>query len=223
MRVVLIGVVVAALVACSSGSGSGAKTTSSSRSSVSVGGVAPSGGAEAWPAPPADQVAELTAAAGLTLQTHETLDYHVHAHLDVFIDGQHRSVAAGIGIVITDPAVHTFDIGGQPAYGGITVPCNQPCISPLHTHDRTGILHTESSATTDNTLGQFFVEWNVRLDGNCVGDYCTPTKPIAVYVDGNTTPLAQAAQIPLTNFKEIAIVIGTPPSSIPKSADFSQA
>ena len=41
------------------------------------------------------------------------------------------------------------------------MPCDKPCISPLHTHDVTGIIHTESSTHKDNTLGQLFVEWNV--------------------------------------------------------------
>jgi hypothetical protein len=140
----------------------------------------------------------------------------------MFIDGQHRSVPGGIGIVITDPAVHSGTVAGAPAYGGIQN-CDQPCISPLHTHDITGILHTESATTTDNTLGQFFQEWDVRLDGSCVGTFCAPTTPIAVYVNGKSTPLADAAGVALSNHKEIAIVIGPPPSRIPAAGDFSAA
>jgi hypothetical protein len=116
-----------------------------------------------WPAPPPDRVVELATAAGLVPETAERLAYHVHAHLDVFINGRHQTVPAGIGIVTTDPAVHKGTINGQPAYGGITVPCAQPCISPLHTHTARGILHTESATRVDNTLGQFFTEWDVPL------------------------------------------------------------
>lgn len=36
-----------------------------------------------------------------------------------------------------------------------------PCISPLHTHDTTGSLHTESATAVPNRLGQFFTEWGV--------------------------------------------------------------
>lgn len=175
-----------------------------------------------WPAPPPDRVIELATAAGLVPETAESLQYHVHAHLDVFINGRHQTVPAGIGIVTTDPAVHTGTIAGQPAYGGITVPCAQPCISPLHTHAVTGILHTESPTRVDNTLGQFFTEWNVPLTPQCVDTYCTPDTRLAVYVNGKRQPFAGAAQIPLSNHKEIALVIGRRPSRIPRTADFSQ-
>jgi hypothetical protein len=161
-------------------------------------------------------------AAGLVPETAERLAYHVHAHLDVFINGRHQTVPAGIGIVTSDPAVHQGTINGQPAYGGITVPCAQPCISPLHTHAATGILHTESATRANNTLGQFFTEWDVPLTPQCVGEYCTPNTRIAIYVNGHRQPFADAAQIPLSNRKEIALVIGRRPSRIPRTADFSQ-
>jgi hypothetical protein len=173
-----------------------------------------------WPAPP-DAMAQARAA-GLVPEDAERLEHHVHAHLDVFIDGDHVVVPAGIGINIDDPAVKDFTVDGAPAYGGINPPCDQPCISPLHTHDITGVLHTESATDVDNTLGQFFTEWNVRLDTNCVGDYCSPATTIAVHVDGNPVALAEAAAIPLTDGKEIAIVIGTPPAEVPSTGDFSQ-
>jgi hypothetical protein len=46
---------------------------------------------------------------------------------------------------------------GSLAYGGMKK-CRTPCISPPHTHDTTGILHTESANPKPNTLGQFFTE-----------------------------------------------------------------
>jgi hypothetical protein len=65
-------------------------------------------------------------------------------------------------------------VDGQSAFGGIVSPCAQPCVSPRHTHDVTGILHTESPTDVDNTIGQFFTEWAVTLDLDCIGDYCSP-------------------------------------------------
>ncbi|MBW8856999.1 MAG: hypothetical protein JF604_22330 [Bradyrhizobium sp.] len=53
-----------------------------------------------------------------------------------------EQVPAGIGIVITDPQVHHAVVEGSDQYGGISTPCSNPCISPLHTHDVTGTLHT---------------------------------------------------------------------------------
>ena len=124
---------------------------------------------------------------------------------------------AGIGIDITDPAVHTFDEpDGSKQYGGINPPCAKPCISPLHTHDVTGTLHTESATKKNNTLGQFFIEWDVRLDQKCVATYCQPATPIAIYVNG-TKFAGDPTTIPLSNLEEIAIVIGTPPDKIPQS------
>ena len=57
--------------------------------------AAGSGVVEKWPAPN-DPLAR-AATAGLVPETVEHLAFHVHAHLDVFIDGKHRTVPAGIG------------------------------------------------------------------------------------------------------------------------------
>jgi hypothetical protein len=61
----------------------------------------------------------------------------------------------------------------------------------------------------------------VRLSRSCVGGYCRPTS-IQVYVDGKRYA-GSPRTIKLTNHKEIAIVIGTPPRQIPSKADFSGA
>jgi hypothetical protein len=74
-----------------------------------------SGRAPRWPAPPPDRVIELATAAGLVPETAERLTYHVHAHLDVFVNGRRQTVPAGIGIVTTDPAVRKGTVDGQPA------------------------------------------------------------------------------------------------------------
>ena len=172
-----------------------------------------------WPAP-SDPIARTTAA-GLVAETAERLAFHVHAHLDVFIDGAPVVVPAGIGINIADPGVSEFDLpDGTKSYGGIQG-CGQPCISPLHTHDETGVIHTESATPTPNTLGQFFTEWGVPLSATCVGEYCAPQTVIAIYLNG--TPFTgDPTAIQLSNLLEIAIVIGTPPPVIPATADFSQ-
>ena len=129
-------------------------------------------------------------------------------------------VPAGIGINIKDPAVHSGTIQGRPAYGGIRPPCKQACISPLHTHAETGILHTESPTNVDNTLGELFIEWDVKLNRACVGGYCEPAWKIAFYVNGKAYS-GDPTKIALTDHKEIAIMIGTPRARIPSSAGFS--
>jgi hypothetical protein len=176
-------------------------------------------GAAPWPAP-ADPL-RLALAAGLQPERKETLIHHVHSHLDIFVNGRRVVVPAGIGINIHDPGVRTFDEpGGSKAYGGIEL-CKQPCISPLHTHDSTGILHTESASFVPNRLGQFFTEWHVRLSRSCVGGYCRPAS-VQFFVNGKRYD-GDPRAILLTDRKEIAIVIGTPPKKIPSTADLSRA
>ena len=173
----------------------------------------PAQGSVPWPAPPDPM--ELTRKAGLTPETHEFVFLHIHAHLDVFVNGRPTTVPAGIGIDIDDPAVKRFKASdGSVAYGGISPPCANPCISPLHTHFTDGVLHTEAKQNQFNNLGEFFTEWNVRLDPRCVGGYCKPAAPISVYVDGDLYT-GDARQIELKDQREIAIVIGTAPTKIP--------
>ena len=136
----------------------------------------------------------------------------------MFVDGEAILVPAGIGINIEDPEVKQFD--NPLEYGGIEM-CDQPCISPLHTHDESGVIHTESTDPKPNTLGQFFDEWGVELSETCVGEHCAPT-PIAVYIGGERYE-GDPRAIELTDRKVIVIVVGTPPAVIPSTADFSRA
>ena len=200
----LAGVIVISLLVagCGHKSAAPAQTSSSAKQ------------APVWPAP-ADPLRR-TVAAGLTPERKETLINHVHSHLDVFVDGKPVRVPAGIGINIHDPGVHAGDTpDGTKGYGGISL-CKQPCISPLHTHDDSGVLHTESASFVPNKLGQFFTEWGVALTQTCVGRYCQLPSP-HVYVDGKPFT-GDPRTILLTDRKEIAIVIGTPPKLIPGKA-----
>ncbi len=142
--------------------------------------------------------------------TKEYLTFHVHAKLDVFVDGHPVEIPAGIGIEITDPAVVDFGTG----YGGIPMKgCDQVCISPLHTHDPDGLVHIEAPSETRFTLGQFFAELGIRLDASCVAEFCTPDVPVAVFIDGQQQS-GNPADIVLGDRQEITIVIGTPPEGL---------
>ena len=152
---------------------------------------------------------ELTREAGLVPERAEFLQYHVHAHLDVFFNGDPVTVPAGIGIDTTNPAVVSDEQGV-----GLTSECDKPCISPLHTHATDGVLHTETKTPEPNTLGQFFVQWDVELDASCVGEFCAPDTPIEFYVDGKAFD-GDPREIELGDMREIAVVIGTPPDEIP--------
>ena len=173
----------------------------------------PKAGGAPWPAP-LDPMRR-TRMAGLKPEFYEHLRYHVHAHLDIFVNGRPVRVPAGIGIDIRNPGVqHGRLPDGTLGYGGINRCAAKPCISPLHTHDDTGILHTESATATPNRLGQFFTEWAVALSRHCVGGYCAPRSTVKFYVDGRQYA-GDPRAIQLANLREIAIVIGTPPATIP--------
>ena len=210
-------VAVAGLVLASAGCGNGVGVATGQSSAPAASSPAPEA-TVLWAAPP--DPLERTIAAGLEPETKEYLINHAHAHLDVFVDGRPMEIPAGNGINIDDPDVRRFDEpDGSVGYGGIEE-CAKPCISPLHTHDPDGIIHTESKSPEPNTLGQFFIEWGVTLSDTCVGEFCSP-KPIAFYVNGE--PYTQdPSAIELTDRLQIAIVIGTPPAQIPSTADFSR-
>src|SRR5262245_39035943 len=181
-----------ALTACGGGDGGGSKNAT----------------APDWPAPPNPM--ELTRKAGLVPERAEFLQYHVHAHLDVFFDGDPVVVPAGIGIDTNNPAVVSDQQGV-----GLTRECAEPCISPLHTHATDGVLHTETRTPAPNTLGQFFTQWDVPLAPGRVGDYTD----MKVYVDGEAYE-GDPRKIELSDGREIAIVIGSAPDEIP--AEFPQ-
>ena len=203
---------------CSEGGGS-SDGSDAPTSGTAAAAPQPESGAPPWPAP-SDPLAK-TADAGLTPEPKEFFGIHLHAHLDVFVNGEPVAVPAGIGIDITNPGVKSFDDPAGTGYGGIEL-CDEPCISPLHTHDFSGVLHTEAAENETNSLGQFFIEWGVALDENCVGGYCEPEAPINVFLDGEPFE-GDPTEIGLEDQREIAIVIGSFPDEVPSDYDFSNA
>jgi hypothetical protein len=173
-----------------------------------------------WPAPAKPMA--LTTKAGLEATQSEHLNTHTHAHLHVFVDGEDVVVPSGIGVDIAAPAgidkKKTADGTATEYY--VTL-CFAPCLSPLHTHDPSGVIHTESKKDNQEpyTLGQFFTEWDVPLDAQCVGEFCKNDTTIAIYLDGKKYE-GNPADIKLKTHLEIAIVIGKPPTVIPDTWDF---
>jgi hypothetical protein len=120
---------------------------------------------------------------------------HIHQHMDIYVNGKHISIPTGIGI-----------------YG------NQ-FLTELHTHDSSGLLHVESPKKRTFTLGQFFAAWGVRLDNDCIGGYCKPKTPWRIYVDG-AEYTGDPGELVLKKHQEIAIVVGTPPKTVPATFRF---
>jgi hypothetical protein len=145
-----------------------------------------------WPNP--DQVPDRIDAAGLPSASTESLAVHYHSHLDIFVDGKPKPVASSIGRE------------------------DQSLFSPLHTHATSGLIHIEAPEDQRFTVGMLFTEWGVRLTDDCVGGYCSPDTTIKAYVNG-TASTGETADIVLKRGEEIAIVIGSPPKTIPATWD----
>jgi hypothetical protein len=225
-RVAVALLAVSVLAGCGSSGGGSSSSAGGSTAAPPIGSSAvqpvptPATEPAPWPAP-SDPMG-LTAKAGLASEPAEVLEYHVHAHLDVFVNGKPETVPAGLGIDTKNPAVRQFQLDNGAVGYGLAEPCQTPCISPLHTHDPSGIIHTESATAKPHLLGQFFTQWDVTLNANCVGGYCKPADPITIYVDGKPTT-GDPTQIELANGREIAIVIGPPPAIVPDKFDPSAA
>jgi len=153
-----------------------------------------------WPAP-ADASAAVRAA-GLPMLSAEGLVEHIHAHLDMLDDGRPAQVPANIGI---DRSRGT--------------------ISPLHTHDATGVIHIESPVRRQFSLGEFFTEWGLGLSADNIGALrATDGRTVRAYVNG-TERTGNPAAITFGARDEIALIYGRPQpgETIPSHFDFPPA
>ncbi len=91
---------------------------------------------------------------GIPCETQEYTTYHIHSHLDIFVNGQHTPVPAQIGLENT-------------------------CLYWLHTHTPDGIIHMESPKERDFTLGEFFDIWKATGSG-----FPTATNGPEIFVNG---------------------------------------
>lgn len=177
----LVAVVVAAGVVISTKSAGNA----AANSTASVATVPASQGSTQTPpwAAPADASARAKAA-GLSMLTAEGTAEHIHTHLSVTAEGNPITVPGDLGI----------DLGAQ-------------LISPLHTHDATGIVHVESPVQKNFNLGEVFTEWDVALSTGRVGSYAASDGyTVTTFVNG-TKQSGDPASIQLADHEDVDIVI----------------
>lgn len=137
--------------------------------------------------------------AGLDSLSAEGTALHIHQHLDIQVNGADISIPEHIGI-------------------------GTSFISPIHTHDNTGIIHVESPVAKDFTLGQFFDEWGITFNDNCLANYCADNShKLLVAVNGNKVD-KNYHDIVLKAHQEIQIWYGlsTDNPVFTKSFDFPQ-
>jgi len=162
MTVALIAVTAALGAGCGSSSQHASKSSTATRTSIapSADSLGPEGiPLERGPAlAPYSTTAAGTTVDGIQCAPVEQLAYHIHAHLQVFVDGHPRSLPGGIGMV--GPVAQQTSRG--PFYGATG------CYYWLHTHTSDGVIHIESPTLSVYTLGQFFDEWRQPLSADRV-------------------------------------------------------
>ena len=105
---------------------------------------------------------------------------HIHARLEVFVDGQPLIIPANIGIDSSVWKDHSLERYGMPMPG---MP-EMPYMSPLHTHDTSGTIHIESTINRNHTVGEFFDVWGVPFNETCIFDKCSQSGSIIMLVNG---------------------------------------
>ena len=136
---------------------------------------------------------------GCQTQANETVKYHIHIHVALYVDGRMMRLPGGIGIT-QPPLVEKYPSGKFYDVG------LYDCLYWLHTHVADGIIHVEAPAKQSFTLGQFFDVWNQPLGPSRVG----PARgAVTVYENGRSLA-GNPRNTPLLPGGAIQIDVGTP-------------
>jgi hypothetical protein len=131
---------------------------------------------------------------GVDCQAGERLQYHVHAALEILVDGQPVTVPKNTGI-------------------------RSDCLFWLHTHDDTGLVHIEAPDNRGFTLGQFFQIWGQPLSATqLLSSTVDANHKITATVNG-TAFTGDPASIPLADGETIVLQYG-PPFGTPTKSIF---
>jgi hypothetical protein len=182
----------------SSTAAAGATTSTASTPSTTQPSIGPEGipleqGPELAPAATTTQGATVD---GVQCAPIEQLAYHIHAHLQVYVNGQPRALPAAIGLI--GPIYENTPYGRF--YGA------QQCYYWLHTHASDGVIHIESPTARVYTLGTFFDEWRQPLTPT---DVAGNKGKLTAFVNGKPWTKDPRA-IPLIPHESIDLDVGTP-------------
>jgi hypothetical protein len=129
----------------------------------------------------------------------DVIGYHIHVHLDIFVNGRQARIPAGAGIV--RPRSVTNQPGG-PFYDNTLT----SCLYWLHVHADDGIIHVESPSKQTFDLGQFFDIWGQPLGPDQVGP---ASGPVVAFVNG-TRFAGNPRDIQLLSQDVIQLDVGAP-------------
>ncbi len=91
---------------------------------------------------------------------HTNLALHIHADLNIIIDGKNQLIPANIGIL---PGI----------------------MRPMHTHASDNIIHIEGPCKREFRLGEFFEIWGKEfINSACIFDKCTTDGILSMRVNG---------------------------------------
>lgn len=126
----------------------------------------------------------------------EQLVYHIHSHLQVYVNGRPRALPGAIGLV--GPVEEQSPYGAF--YGA------RGCYYWLHTHASDGVIHLESPSARVYTLGNFFDEWRQPLSRTEVAGQ---KGKVAAFVNGHPWT-GNLRAIPLLPHAAIQLDVGSP-------------
>ena len=118
------------------------------------------------------------------------INYHVHALVSIYKDGVRQGLPDNVG--------------------------RSGCTYELHTHDATGVVHIEANAPKQFTLGQFFALWRQPLLASGAAGLPGPIRFYVIDNETLTPYTGNPGEIALTPHREIVIVSGTPPATLPR-------
>ena len=118
-------------------------------------------------------------------------NYHVHALLSVYRNGQRLAIPDSIGR-------------------------GSGCSYEMHTHDGSGVIHIETDVPKTFTLGQFLSLWGQSISAAGILGLAGPAQYYVIENEKITPLTTDPAAVVLAGRKEIVIVTGTPPKTLPR-------
>jgi len=156
-----------------------------------------------WVANQADLGARVNMMGLPPLAASESLQYHIHQELQIFVDGKQVAIPAFIGI---DQASSQIAI--------------------IHVHAEDGVIHVESPIKRVYTLGHFFGVWGLNFTPTSIGGYQNGGgKTLQVFLNGKPYP-GNPTKLPLKEHEIIVVAFGTSselPNPIPHTFDWANS
>lgn len=118
-------------------------------------------------------------------------NYHVHALLSVYRNGQRLAIPDSIGR-------------------------GSGCSYEMHTHDGSGVIHIETDVPKTYTLGQFLALWGQSISAGSILGLAGPAQYYVIENEKITPLTTDPAAVVLAGRKEIVIITGTPPKTLPR-------